>query len=274
MKQAVLSRHNIVLPTRRKKSHKGQNGRVLIVGGSKEYVGAVALAGVAALRSGADTVTIASPDKTAWAINTLSPDLITHKLAGSHLKESHVRQIHNLSKQADVMLIGNGLGMHRDTMNAVQKLVRLDIQKVIDADALKAVTLNKINSALLTPHKKEFEIFCENSNIRLPKHPNTIQSLLGSNVLLLKGPVDTIISSDRIAQNYTGNEGMTKAGTGDVLAGMCAGLVSQGLTLFQAACTASFLTGAVGDSLIRTSGYSYTASDMLDQIRVMPRGLR
>src|SRR3989344_5285882 len=92
----TISKKDVRLPKRNSESHKGQNGTVLIVGGSEEYVGAVALAGIAALRSGADLVNIAAPEKTAWAISCLSPDLITTKIKGKNFSEENCFQIKKL----------------------------------------------------------------------------------------------------------------------------------------------------------------------------------
>ena len=115
------------LKPRRRTSHKGQNGRVLIIGGSIDYVGAPTFVGQAAsatltglslqrlgqaalavLRSGADLVTIAAPEKVAWAINCISPDLITRKLLGDWLAPKHVNACLELAKDSDVVVIGNG----------------------------------------------------------------------------------------------------------------------------------------------------------------------
>ena len=77
MKTIIIAKELLELPPRKRDSHKGDNGRLLIIGGSPEYTGAPALAGVAALRSGADSVVVAAPEKVAWAINRLSADLVT-----------------------------------------------------------------------------------------------------------------------------------------------------------------------------------------------------
>ena len=93
---------NKIKPVKHKKtSHKGENGLALIIGGSKDYTGTLALVGLAALRTGADIVTIAAPEKVAWAINVLSQDLITKKFKGETFKEKHVKDILKLSKNFD-----------------------------------------------------------------------------------------------------------------------------------------------------------------------------
>src|SRR3989338_870884 len=107
-----ISKREIILPKRSPKSHKGDNGKVLIIGGSKDYVGAVALAGLAALRSGVDWVTIASPEKVGYAINALSPDLVVKKYKGDDFCASRAKDILKFEKEFDAVLIGNGIGMH------------------------------------------------------------------------------------------------------------------------------------------------------------------
>src|SRR3990167_9367817 len=96
------------LMDRKKTSHKGENGRALIIGGSEDYVGAVTLAGLAALRSGCDLVTIAAPEKTAWAVNCYSPDLITHKVKGANFSIKHAKEMVKYADRFDATLIGNG----------------------------------------------------------------------------------------------------------------------------------------------------------------------
>src|SRR3989338_3031664 len=114
-------------------SHKGQNGTVLVVGGSIDYVGAVLLAGMASFRSGADLVVIAAPEKVAWAVNTFSPDFITKKFKGESFSPSHALEIIGLSRRFDVTLIGNGLGSRPETLVFAKRIVEgIKGCKVID----------------------------------------------------------------------------------------------------------------------------------------------
>jgi len=102
----------IMLKTRRKTSHKGDNGNALIIGGSENYIGAPALVGMAALatlRSGADLVTVAAPSKVAWAINCISPDIITRKIKCKNFTEENIPRVLDFASQADVVVIGNGI---------------------------------------------------------------------------------------------------------------------------------------------------------------------
>ncbi|HLC95858.1 MAG TPA: NAD(P)H-hydrate dehydratase [Candidatus Nanoarchaeia archaeon] len=257
-----ISQKDIVIPQRKADSHKGDNGKVLVIGGSADYGGAVALAGLAALRSGADWVTVAAPEKVGWVINTLSPDLVVKKCKGGDFCASRAADLLKFEKDFDAVLIGNGIGMHAQTF--VKKYVK-ETKKpiVIDADGIKSVRLQDCRNAILTPHHKEFEILLKNSDL----HTNNFRKYLKNNIILLKGPIDEIITSRKSYYNKTGNAGMTKAGTGDVLAGLCVGFLGQGLSLEQSAINAAYFNGLAGDILLKKKkGFTYLASDLVTEI--------
>ena len=257
-----LSKRDLKIPKRSSKSHKGDNGKVLVIGGSKDYVGAVALAGLAALRTGVDWVTVAVPEKVGWAVNALSVDLVVKKYKGDDFCASRAKDILKLEKGFDAVLIGNGIGAHAKSF--VKKYVK-ETKKplVIDADGIKAVSLKDVNNAILTPHKKELSILLKNSKIK----EKDLQKNLRNNVLLVKGPVDKIMSKNKIIYNKTGNAGMTKAGTGDVLAGLAVGFLAQGLSLKQSAINAAYINGKIGDYLKKKKGYSFIASDLIQDYK-------
>jgi len=251
------------LSKRKNSSHKGDNGRTLFVGGSIDYVGAVYLAGMAALRSGADNVTIAAPEKVAWAINRLSPDFITVKIKGEYFTAATVNKILKLSKKFDVVVIGNGLGTRKETKKFVSTIIKkIKTLKVIDADAIKAIKLQDVSNAIITPHKKEFEILLKNSHC----NKKNFRGKLGDNVIVVKSATDKIISKNKIAYNRTGHAGMTVAGTGDVLAGLTAGILAQQKNLWKSAVAATYINGKIGQKLSKKHGYGFTASDMLELI--------
>lgn len=266
-----LKKSDLKFPQHKKTSHKGDNGRVLIVGGSQNYVGAMALAGLATLRTGVDIVTIAAPEKVAWAINCLSPDLMTQKFKGHYFKSSQASKVGKLCKNYDVILIGNGLGLHPETQKFVKKLSKLKILKVIDADGLKAIRIQEVDNSILTPHQKELEILQKNSRI---KNLKELQKKLKNNVLLIKGPIDKIIAKNKIIYNKTGNEAMTVGGSGDVLAGLCAGFLAQTKDLWQAACLSAYINGAIGDYLKKKKGYSFIASDLVKDFEEITKKLK
>lgn len=268
-----LTINHIHFKKRRATSHKGENGKVLIVGGSFEYVGAVALAGLACLRSGCDWVTIAAPEKVAWAINCLTPDLVTIKLPGACLSTRHEKSIRSLLQKHDTLLIGNGTGTLMETKKLIRKLIhQCPKPKVIDADALKIILLQEVNYAILTPHAGEFAQLLKHSGISARPTPlqnlKAVQPHLGTNVLLFKGPTDYIVSKDRILENTMHDPSMTVAGTGDVLAGLCAGFLAQGYSLFESASMGAYFNGLTGKMLAhRRKGYpSLIASDLARDI--------
>ena len=272
-----ISKENISIPERKKSAKKGDSGRVLVIGGSKEYVGAVALAGLAALRSGCDWVTIAAPEKVAWAINSLSADLVTIKLKGGYINNSHYKILKKLIEKHDVILIGNGIGTRKETKASIKKIIKNEKLKVIDADAIKVLSLGEISNAIITPHRKEFEAFLKNSKFNeketgkiIKGEKNSmkkIQKILKNNIIIKKGRIDEIISKDKILYNKTGNAGMAKAGTGDVLAGLAAGFLAQNHDLEQSAINAAYFNGLAGDILMkRKKGYTYLASDIVEEI--------
>ena len=198
-----------IVPKRRSNSHKGENGRVLVIGGSKDYIGAPALAGLAALRSGCDIVKIATPEKVAWAINALSPDLITVKLKGDYLRSAHLKELLSLRKDFDVVLIGSGASqIDKKFLNdLLKRLSKLQVPLVIDADAVKIAEIKNIENTIITPHGKEFELFLQtNKKTRLINElknkkrsdkekmkliqQNLADFFLNNNILLLKGKRD------------------------------------------------------------------------------------
>jgi hydroxyethylthiazole kinase-like uncharacterized protein yjeF len=263
---------------RKKRSYKGQNGKVLVIAGSLDYFGAVYLASmaIACLRLGTDLVTIACPEKIAWTINSLNPDLITIKLKGDYINSKHLKIINELIQKNDILLIGPGISKNKNTLNFIKKIIKTDKPKVIDADAISATNINIIKNSIITCHKNEFKDLIKNSkldNIFMLNKINKfninninikiLQKKLKNNIVLLKGKEDKIISKNKIKINKTGNEGMTVGGTGDILAGLVTGYLSQKNNLFISAYNASKLNGKIGDKLKKELGYGFIASDFL-----------
>ncbi|MBU0457159.1 MAG: NAD(P)H-hydrate dehydratase [Nanoarchaeota archaeon] len=267
------------LMDRKKTSHKGENGHVLIIGGSEEYVGAVVLAGLAALRAGCDSVTIAAPEKVAWTINQYTPDLITHKVKSKSFSIKNAKEMIKFADRFDAVLIGNGITKKADKFcqHFIKKSAKL---KVVDADALKSLSFKEFSNSIITPHETELEMMLINSKKEfiLPKlkqsnakeKADTLQGnlryfLQNNNVLLVKGATDVIISRNKVVYNRTGNQGMTKAGTGDILAGLAVGFLAKTKDLFKSAVAAAYINGYVGDLLLKKKkGYSFIASDIVE----------
>ena len=267
-----ITAEEVKLRKRKPDSHKGDNGRVLVVAGSIDYVGAAYLAGMAAFRSGVDAVVVAAPEKVAWAINCLSPDFITKKFKGDFFTTAAIKEITGMSKKFDVTLIGNGIGSNVQTLKFAAAICEeIKGLKVIDADATSAVRIQDVQNAIFTPHHAEYDLLLRNSGCS--GELRRVQGIIGSNVLLVKGygsrkgqHMDAIISKNKVAYNRTGNAGMTVGGTGDVLAGLCAGLLAQERDLFKAAAAAAYVNGKAGDLLLQKYGWGFTASDLVEKL--------
>ncbi len=269
----------------KKESKKGDNGRVLIIGGSKEYAGAAALSGLACLRTGVDLVVVAAPEKAAWAINCYNPDLITKKLKGDYVRAGQVKKLVESAGQYDVVLIDGGLTLKaKEFVNKFVSDSRIvEKNKVIDADGIKALKIsNGLKNTIITPHQKELEIFLKNNKMKtkaeefkklalgnkkrfmkLVGKDRRLNVFLESNVILLKGRIDKIISNKKIVFNKTGNEGMSVGGTGDVLAGLVTGFLAQTKDMVKSASWGAEINGKLGDRLKIKKGYSFIASDLI-----------
>jgi NAD(P)H-hydrate epimerase len=257
-------------------SHKGDFGRLFIVGGSETYVGASAMAGLAALRAGIDLVYIASPEKTAYSISTISPNLITYKLKGSHLSIDNLDQLKTLLERSDAILLGPGLNLHEDTIEALSKLIRildrLNKPTLIDADAIKIIGMEnlKINfPAVLTPHSGEFEIIAGSKPSKnLGSRSKEVKSIAKkvNSIIVLKSNIDIISDGYNVRLNHTGNPGMTVGGTGDVLSGIIGCLLAQGNDPFKSAVAGAFINGAIGDFAVEEKSFHIVPTDLIEKI--------
>jgi len=267
------------LKKRDSNSHKGQNGNVLVVGGSYDYSGAPALAAISALRSGVDLSVVACPQSVVSPIRSYSPDLIVKGLSNSYIHFDDTSKILELSENADLMILGCGIGREEETGLALNEMIeKIQIPIVIDADALKILDIDLIKKynreIVLTPHKAEFKSFF---GVDVPeKLDQRIDVVLDSSnecgcTVLLKGVVDVISNGETVKLNSTGNPGMTVGGTGDLLAGLVGGLIAQGHEAFEAAYLGSFINGAAGDLAAADYGYNFVASDILKYIPLIFR---
>ena len=280
------------LKNRNPESHKGNNGRLLVVGGSKDYSGAPAIAGMAALGAGADLVYVAAPESASVAIKSISADLIVKSLTGDTLSLDNAEEILKLSQNVDAVLIGPGAGIDDETsklFNVLASKIKKPI--VIDADGLKQVELSLIKNRkdlILTPHIFEFKSFFKiTDDLKLDidsfdfnkvdenitKFQQITRTLNAS--VIVKGKYDLILSGTRFKINKSGNAGMTVGGTGDALAGICTSLLSQGLTPFDSAALGAFINGLAGDKAFDEKGNGFSATDLVSYVgSVIKDGLR
>ena len=257
-------------------SHKGDFGRLLVIGGNEAFSGAPTLVALGAMRTGTDLVYVAAPEKTAYAISSMSPDLITIKLKGTHLNPENVTELKPIIAKVDAVVVGPGLGLHPETSKAVKMLIPLveASQKplLLDADGLKAFAAYKRRlkvPLVLTPHAGEYAILAkktlpEDLNQKVADVHKTAAEL--DAVILLKGAIDVVSNGKQFKLNFTGNPGMTVGGTGDVLSGIVGALLALKVNPFEAAVAGAFVNGAVGDFVFREKGYHMVASDLIDWI--------
>ncbi len=279
------------LENRKSSSHKGNNGRILIVGGNKDYAGAPAIAGMAAIGAGVDLVYVAAPLKAAEAIKSTSPDLIVKSLDGDKLSLNHSDEILKIADDVDAVLIGPGAGIDPETSKLFNVLVtKIKKPIVLDADALKQVELSLIKNRddiILTPHIFEFKSFFKVRNDlkldidsydfskvdeNVTEFQQIARQIKGS--VIVKGQNDLILSGTKFRINKSGNPGMTVGGTGDALAGIATGLFAQGLNAFDSACLAVFINGLAGDEAYGVKGNGFSATDLVSYIgSVIKNGL-
>ena len=262
-------------------AHKGDYGRLLIIGGSENFTGAPAFSALAATKCGTDLVYVASPAKTSDIIASYSPDLITVKLPGDHL---NLRALPELSKwiaTADAIVLGPGIGLHDETVDTVKKLIsELGDQTkpmVLDADALKIFGRSRRrlrNPTVLTPHQGEFAQVLQRKispDTQLRQEAAKQLATETGAVVVLKGDLDIIADATRLKMNRTGNPYMTVGGTGDVLTGIIGAFLAQKVEPFKAAAAGAFLNGLAGDMLMIEKGPTVTPLALVDHI---PRAIK
>ncbi|MFX1417557.1 MAG: NAD(P)H-hydrate dehydratase [Promethearchaeota archaeon] len=276
-----VGRGNLIPTLKRRKidAHKGEFGKISIIGGSRDYSGAPAYASLAGINFGIDLVITYVPGVIADALRSYSPNMIIRAQKGEYLNIEALEELTELIKWSDSILIGPGLGQESETEELfVELLKRLKQYKkpfVLDADALKLVKnhleLIKGLHAILTPHEGELKIM---SNVNLSPYNNVIERSkiimeLAKKLnltLLVKGPFDYISDGKQIKINKTGCPEMSIGGTGDILAGLCNSFISIKNGLFESACSAAFLNGIIGEFCKTNIGDRFTALDMVKNI--------
>ncbi|MCX6770603.1 MAG: NAD(P)H-hydrate dehydratase [Candidatus Micrarchaeota archaeon] len=239
-----------------KSSHKGQNGVVLIIGGSRTYHGAPVLAARAAVRF-CDLVYFASTKEN----NTLVQKM---KLSTANVICVPKSKFNFALSHATCVLVGNGMDVNASTRAAVSRVLKSRKRCVVDAAALRVLPLGLLHKgAILTPHAREFEAAFgiraseENAGRMAKKYGCTI---------LLKGESDVVASGKRLVKVKGGNAGMTKGGTGDVLAGLCAAIFSRCDSPLRAAYTASRLNKRAGELLYKHYRYNFSSEDLAGEL--------
>ena len=262
-------------PIPSKNSHKGSNGRLLIIGGGP-YYGAPAMSALAAMRVGVDIVRLAVPEKCAPLIASFSPVLMITGLSGDILRTEHLDRLLELTRMYDAVLIGPGLGTSAETAETVRQFAKkCELPMVIDADGLTALgkDFKSNGKTVLTPHSREFEGLGGNALSVI--EPTKLLADATNSIILFKGRTDWVSDGKRLRYNTAGTPGMTTAGTGDVLAGIVAGLLSKGMNCFDAAALGAFISGRAGEHAFNERSYGMIATDVIEAIpRVLKEHLR
>jgi NAD(P)H-hydrate epimerase len=233
-------------------AHKGEGGRVLVVGGGP-YQGAPYLAGLAALRAGADLALVATPSPLPY------PDVITLPV-GERGWAGELETLAAEAEKAGAAVIGNGLG--EGAAQVASALAPHCRAAVFDADALRA-PLPVARATVYTPHAGEFtRSFGVHPPDDLAGRGRAVRDAARDGVVLLKGPVDVVSDGARVRFNRTGTPAMTVGGTGDVLAGVVGALLCR-LPPFEAAVAGAYANGLAGQDAAAGRLSGLLASDML-----------
>jgi NAD(P)H-hydrate epimerase len=256
--QSKLGKRNAV-------AHKGEFGHVLIIGGNAGMAGSVMLAAEAAARSGSGLVSVATLPQHATAALQSCREIMVHGL-------SSVIGLNPLLKQATVVAIGPGLGQDTWAKKMLSRIVEFDIPMVVDADALNLLAAEPMqkDTWVLTPHPGEAArlLKCSTQEVQ-KKRLQSVQALQKkyAGVVVLKGSGTLVADENRVAICTAGNPGMASGGMGDVLTGVIAGLIAQGLSIYDAACFGVQLHAQSADLAAEQGMRGMLASDLFTPLR-------
>ena len=251
-KQTVeIQLKDIAIPKRQKDAHKGLHGSVVIIGGADGMIGAALLAARAALLLGAGRTYACLLAEDAPSIDILHPEIM-------------MRSMHDLDhlKPLDCAVIGPGLGMLNTAKDALENWLKKKIPLVLDADALNLISADPSLAKLLkersapsvvTPHAGEAARLLNVTADQIQKNRESSALQLAQDfrcTVVLKGAGTLISQNNQLLLNTTGNAALASGGTGDVLAGMIASFVAQGLNVLEACKTAVYLHGTAADNLV------------------------
>ena len=245
-------------------SHKGENGKVAIIGGSRWIHGAPLFSALAAEASGVDLLFLLVPPAHEEVAKSSSLNFQVRTFVREDFSAKDIDPVLELLASMDSAVIGPGLPRTPTALSALQDLIAsAPCPLVLDASALQKETLNNVRGkpVVLTPHLGELE--------RMGIAPDALAATARDFgvTILLKGPTDTVFAPDgSTRESAGGNAGLTVGGTGDALAGLIAGLMAQGVAPAQAAMQASSILKRAGALLFEEQGFCYTTRDVIEQI--------
>ncbi len=262
------------IPARKSDSRKGENGIVLVVGGSYIYHGAPILSSIAALRCGTDLVYTSVPKINVSATRAISPNLIVIPLVDQKLTRGAVNKLLGaIPRNLDSATIGMGLAVQEKNalLLLIKSLLDRDVRLSLDASALipEILPLLSDKNVVVTPHAGEFKrLFGDIPSNSKKERISLVAKHAKDNgvTILLKGSTD-VISDGKKTFLYTKKiPAMTVGGTGDVLSGLTAGMLAKNRNPLESATTATFINGLAGMAVQKKLGLHMTSMDLLDEI--------
>ena len=245
-------------------SHKGENGKAAVIGGSRYQHGAPLFSALALESSGVDLIWVLLPNAHENVAKEASLNFQVTPLPGDSVEAEHVDLILNTLATMDCAVIGPGIAREEKNLNALQRIIAgAACSLVLDATALQPETLNNVKgkSVVLTPHLGELE------RMGLTKKDLQRAAKASGAVILLNGQEYPMVRPDGTTEVMIGgNAGLIVGGTGDALAGLIAGLIAQKMELFDASILASKIIKKAGDLLYKQKGYAYTTRDVIETI--------
>jgi NAD(P)H-hydrate epimerase len=262
------------IPARKSNSRKGDNGTVLVVGGSYIYHGAPILSSIAALRCGTDLVYTSVPKINVSATRSISPNLIVIPLVDQKLTRGAVNKLLGvIPRNLDSATIGMGLAVQEKNalLLLVKSLLDRDVRLSLDASALipEILPLLSDKNVVVTPHVGEFKrLFGAVPSNAIKERISLVEKNAKDYgvTVLLKGSTD-VISNGKKTFLYTKKiPAMTVGGTGDVLSGLTAGMLAKNRNTLESAAAATFINGLAGKAVQKKFGLHITSMDLLDEI--------
>lgn len=269
----------LFLPARSPNAHKGSFGRVLLIGGSRGMAGAISLAAMSALRCGSGLVTAAVPDRILETVASFHPCVMTMPLADTTpgvFDPQAANQLKPKFASFDAIAIGPGMGTFAGAQHLLDAILHVPTPKVIDADGLNILALEKsrlgklTGPCVLTPHPGEWERI---SGIAAHDRKEQCQSAIrfaneSGCTILLKGAQTFVTDGEQTYFNSTGNPGMATGGSGDCLTGVIAALLGLGLTPWNASILGAWIHGCAGD--LAASRYGMAGMTPCELIQELP----
>ena len=263
-----------LLPVRRRDTHKGDYGKILLLCGSRGFTGAAALAAMGALRTGAGLVYLAVPESiyAIEAVKLTEPVVLPLPDEDGKLCAASIPKIARLLPKMDAVLFGSGSGLGQGTEEVLLYLLNhAECPLILDADGItlaarhKDILRGRTAPTILTPHDGEFARLAPED---LPRMDQTMALAKELGVILLRKGHRTLITDGTVCyENRTGNPGMATGGSGDVLAGVILSLLGQGVEPLAAAAAGAWLHGAAGDLAAAEWGeYGMLPGDLVDKL--------